>query len=258
MTREMLGSAACLFGVSAASADVVNLTSAFTSGAINGAIYSTDSAHAAGTGFIDSFVRIQRNGTESGYNTSVPSQMFGRDEVAGNFTHDITLGGVAQVSSGGVAYYQFLLDINEPSGGNGAFLTLDDVQIYTSATAHTEYKMNLAELGILRYSMDMGGDSRVELNYDLNPQLQGPGGGSGTGDMAMLVPVSFFGGAGPDTYVYLYSHFGDPWHSGDGFEEWWTPAVIPLPPAVWPATAVLGVLAGFSLARRRVLRSDIP
>ncbi len=253
MTARWMGTAATLALASASPGEVVNLTSAFTSGSINGAVFSTDSAHAAGSGFIDSFVRVHRNGTESGYNTSVPSQLFGRDEVAGNFTHDITLGSVAVVSVGGASYYQFLLDINEPSGGNGPLLTLDDVQIYTSQTAHADYKVNLAELGTLRYSMDAGGDSRVELNYDLNPQLQGPGGGSGTGDMVMLVPVSFFGAAGPGDYVYLYSHFGSPWQAGDGYEEWWTPQVIPLPSSFWCGAAALAGLAGFGVMRRRSL-----
>lgn len=244
---------ACLAAAAAPSgADVVDLTSAFTSGSINGAIYSTASPHAAGTGFVDSFLRVHQNGTESGYNTSVPSQQFGRDEVAGNFTHDITIGQLGQVTVGSTVYYQFLLDINENSGGDSPLLTLNDVQIYTSETAHADYKMNLADLGILRYSMDAGVDSRVELNYDLNPQLQGPGGGSGTGDMALLVPVSAFGGAGPNTFVYLFSAFGRDHTSDDGFEEWWTvtgsPPPIPLPGAGMMAAAGVGLVA---MRRRR-------
>jgi hypothetical protein len=186
MTWELLGSGVCLFGVSAASADVVNLTSAFTSGTVNGATYSTDSAHAAG----------------------------------------------------GSAYCQFLLDNPKSSGGDNPFPTLADVRIYTSETTHTE--MNLAE-----------------LNYDLDLQLQGTEGASGTGDMSIPVPVSFFGGDGPDTYVYLHSYSADPWHAGGGFGEWRTPTVIPLPPAVWPAMAALGVLIGFNLARHRSLRSSL-
>ncbi len=257
MAVRWSGAAVTLVLAPVVSADVVDLTSAFTSGTLNGAVFSTDSAHAAGSGFVNSFVRIQRNSTESGYNTSVASQQFGRDEVGGAFTRDITLGEVGVVAVGGTSYYQFLLDINEPSGGVGPLLTLDDVQIYTSETAHTEYKMSLAELGTLRYSMDAGGDNQVELNYDLNPQLMGPGGGSGTGDMSLLVPVSFFGGAGPETYVYLFSQFGSNWHSGDGFEEWWTPTVIPLPPAFWCAAASLAGLAGFSVARRRSLQRSL-
>lgn len=239
--------------VPAARADIVNLTTPGSSGSLNGAIYSTAAPHAAGTGFIDSFLRVRRNGTESGYNTSVPSQLFGRDEVAGNFTHDITLGQVGKVTSGGAEYYQFFLDINEPSGGQGPLLSLDDVRIYTSATAHADYKMTLSELGTLRYSMDMGGDNRVELDYDLNPQLQGPGGGSGTGDMVMLVPTALFAGAGSSTFVYLYSRFGVHNHSGDGFEEWWTltPTLIPLPASAWLGLCGLVGVAGFGVLRRR-------
>ena len=245
-----------LFVAFASRADVVNLTSPHSSGTINGAVFSTSIPHAAGTGLRQSLVRIRHNGIESGYNTSIPGHMFGRDEVGGEFTRDLALGEVGTIESGGAEYYQFFLDINEPTSASHRTLSVDDLRIYTSETAHTDYKLILGDLGTLRYGMDVGMDSRVELDGGLNPQLQGPGGGSGAGDMVMLVPVSMFAGATPDTFVYLYSRFGNTQEADGGFEEWWTrnPELTPLPAGLWLGAGGLGGVAGLSVLRRRRMR----
>ena len=246
MARRV-GMASALLLAAGAQADVVNLTAPNSSGTINGALFSTAATHSSGTGVVDSFVRLHANGTESGYNTSIQSQLFGRDEVGGNFTHDITLGQIGTTTVDGTEYYQFILDVNEPNGGGASLLSLDDVQIYTSSTAHTDYKMTLSDLGDVRYSMDAGGDSRVELD-DFNS-------GSGTADMAMLVPVTAFAGVSTDSFVYLFSNFGDNNASNGGFEEWWThnPELIPLPAAAWLGLSGLIGLAGLGMMRRRRL-----
>ncbi len=226
---------------------VVDLTTNGQTGSIHGAIFSNDDQHAAGTGLIDSFVRVGAANQDqvSGYNTSV--RPLGRDEKTDpNFTRDLTLGEVPILSVGGTDYYQFLLDINQVN--SAPLLTLDDVQIYINATAQTAYFSTLSGLGALVYTMDggAGDNNRVELNYSLQE-------GSGTGDMSMLVPVSAFGGAGASAFVYLYSHFGDPNVNNDGFEEWdvQTPVVVPLPPAGLAGLATLGGLFGFRVTRRR-------
>ena len=57
--------------------------------AANTAIFATDEQHPTGTGFINSFVRIQQNGWEQGYNTSArPLETDVQMKVDPNFTRD--------------------------------------------------------------------------------------------------------------------------------------------------------------------------
>jgi hypothetical protein len=219
--------------------NVVDLTTAMSSGTIGGVIFRTIDLAPTGTGVINSFVRIQHNGTEQGYNTSGRPVAF-NELTDPNFTRNLTLGEVPVVAVGGTDYYSFNLDINEPNGGGQNLLSLDEVQIYTSSVG-SQTTSNVSSLGTLRYDLDVSKDSWVKLDYDL-------GSGSGRGDMEMLVPVSFFGGSSPNTFVYLFSRFGDNFSSGDGFEEW--SVVIPLPPALYGALGILGVVVTAQQRRR--------
>ena len=119
---------------------------------------------------------------------------------------------------------------------------MDEVQIYTS-NSQSLTTSNLASLGALVYDMDLPGDNHVKLDYNLNS-------GSGQGDMRLLVPAAAFGAAGPNTFVYLYSLFGENFENNDGYEEWAVREgmpIIPLPPAV----LIGGVgLLGAGIARR--------
>lgn len=256
--RLLVSSAAGLTVVPVVQADVLDLTSLGASGSINGVIFSTAASHSAGAGAVDPFVRIQQSGFESGSNTGVAPRMFGRNEIGGSFTHDITLAQIGTVSAHGAEYYQFFLDMNEVSGGDGSLLSLDDIRIYTSQTAHSDYKTNLADLGTLRYSMDAGADHRVELDFDLSPELQGPDGRHGTGDMVMLVPVALFAEVDSRSYVYLYSRFGEHNQAAGGFEEWWTrnQVIVPLPPSAWLGVGGLFAVAVFGALRRRSLAHE--
>lgn len=233
---------------SIASAAVVDLTSAGSFGTIGGARFETSDFRSAGTGVIDPFVRIQHNGTEQGYNTSGRPVPF--DELnAANFTHDLTYGAIPTRTINGVDYKEFLLDINQVNSGTNSLLSLDKVQIYTSATGGAT-TTNVSTLGTLRYDIDAGGDNWVKLDYNL-------GSGSGQGDMRMFIPVSAFAGATANTFVYLYSMFGINWASNDGFEEWAiqnATGVVPVPSAVWAGGSCLLGLAGFSAVRRRMAR----
>src|SRR5205823_5613097 len=95
-----------------------------------------------------------------------------------------------------------------------------------------------------------------ELNYKFNS-------GSGSGDLFVFVPTSYFApyAGSPYKYLYLYSAFGDPNPSDAGFEEWATfkgtnptnppPVTNPVPA---PPSVVLAGLALGGLAFRRVFR----
>ncbi len=215
----------------------IDLTAAGSFGVVNGAHFFTNEDQPTGTGVFQPFVRIQRTGMEQGYNTSASSLPF--DEKPGPWTRDMRLSELGTVVRDGVMYFDFRLDINESNGGSHPLLSLDKVQIYTSGIGG-QNTTDVASLGVLRYDLDAGGNNSIKLNYDL-------GSGSGSGDMTMLVPVSYFAGADTDSFVYFYSAFGGDYPASAGFEEWSTrgPAV----PA--PATALLGVLAAGVYARRR-------
>jgi hypothetical protein len=213
------------------------------SGTINQALFETSDFRSGGTGVIESFVRLQQSGFERGYNTSGRPVAF-NENTSGQFTRDLTLGQVPVRSIGGTDYYEFILDINQTN--NNPLLTLLQVKIYTSLVG-SQTTSNVDSLGTMRYNMDAGGNSSVELDYSRSS-------GSGQGDMNLYVPVALFGGAAGNQFVYLYSEFGEPGQpTNDGFEEWavrspGNPPVIPLPSA-----SIMGLagLMGVATLRRR-------
>ncbi len=235
-----------------ASADVVDLTTAGSSGTINGALFQQTGPQPTGTGVIDPFVRIQNKGVEQGYNTDARPVQFD-EKTAANFTRSLLLSSVPVVTINGTAYRQFLLDINETGSKTGPLLSLDRIQVFQANSGSLN---NYPNLGKQIYDLDAGGNNSILLNYDLNP-------GSGAGDMFAYIPDSLFDRSIP--YVYLYSHFGSDIANAApdaGFEEW---AVLQGANAVnevpAPATlifaclaSVLG-LAGYTRRRMREKRA---
>lgn len=184
------------------------------SGSSNGAFYEWTDFSATGSGVVNSFVRVQNRGTEQGYNHSLGHNV-PWDTKPGIHTHDIQMQDLITATITGINYFQFLLDINESSGQDFEFLSLDNVQIYTRNGPITSPDESLLHLGELRFNSDVGpnGDTTVNLDYSRNP-------GSGGGDMFLYVPVNLFAGAVDTDYVYFYSHFGETLPSDAGFEEW--------------------------------------
>lgn len=243
---------------------VVDLTSAGSSGTINGAIYEQVDAQSTGTGTIESFVQIMGTGNaieSHAYNTTENNTLDnGSSDI---FNHAITLNQVPVVDVNSTAYRQFLLDINENNNANlDQYLSLDEIQLFVAGTANSNVTTFTTDVldhdGDLVYRMDAGEDSWVALNYALNT-------GSGSGDMLLYVPDALFSGYLGTDVVTLYSHFGgmgeDPdgfegnFHTSAGFEEWatLTPAVVPEPTSI----TLLGLgLAGIIMRRTR--RSALP
>lgn len=205
--------AMCAATAGVASSATLDLTSSGASGFINGAFFTNTDVGSTGTGVIQPFVRVQDNGIADGYNATARPLMPDVN-TSPTFTHDIQLTSVPQVTLSGIAYYEFLLDINQTNAN--PLLSLDKIQLYTRATALTEAN-DLADLtgsSTLRYDLDFGGDNTILLNYELNS-------GSGSGDLFAYFPVSAFGSS--TDYLYFYSMFGetgDPYAENDGFEEW--------------------------------------
>jgi hypothetical protein len=207
---------AALFAItSPAVADTVDLTTAGSSGTIDGALFQQTDPIPTGSGVIDSFVRVSTNADiEQGYNTDGRPTAYDENSTL-TFTHSLLLSTIPVTNIGGINYMQFLLDINQT--GVDPLLSLDDVQIFLEGVGDLTVPVTtLGALGVQIYDLDASGDNFVLLNYNLN-------GGSGSGDMFMYIPTSLLPADTSGTpYLYLYSLFGQNDNNNDGYEEWAT------------------------------------
>jgi len=228
-------------------APTLDLTTAGSSGSINGALFQQWDGQPTGTGVFDPFVRIQHDpppaaGMEAGYNTDGTIEFQTKEFGGHNWTHSLPVSLLIPVTIGGTPYYQFSLDLNETkaaeaAGATGPLLSLDELEIYLQAgPAEYPYSSFVNKV----YDLDNGGDNWILLNYSLNH-------GSGSGDMIANIPTSLFAGG---DFVYLYSKFGENHLADDGFEEW-SARVIPAPGAI--LLGGIGVVLVGWLRRRRTL-----
>jgi len=259
----------------------VNLTGGGAVQLSNGAVLVSDSnATTVGTGFINSFLRVQNNGTEQGFNTDANvnsltcpnfSGSTACNDVGGNFTRSVLTSDFGQITNpviGGVTYTgtytRFLLDVNESNGGNNELITLDEVSLYngsipnpTSLAAAGTNTFNLSSATSctagqtsLCSTSATGSGINVNLNYNLNA-------GSGNGyDMFLYVPTSALGTISPSRYLTLYSAFGVPSASDAGFEEWARissdVSTVPEPVYLWMLVITAGLVSARDYRRRRI------
>jgi hypothetical protein len=195
---------------------VVDLTTAGSSGIVNGAIFQQCAPQPNGGTAVRSIVQMQVGGNasiEQGYNTDARPVQFDENKNSKATTSQL-FDTVPVVSIGGVNYRQFLLDINQK--GSAALLSLDELRVYVAGAPNlTGYNASTGQLAghAALYDLDAGGDNWVKLNDSLNT-------GSGTGDMFLLVPDLAFAGMPAGSYVYLYSKFGVHYGANSGAEEW--------------------------------------
>ena len=100
-----------------------------------GAIVRQIGPQPTGTGYIDSFVRIQHHPTEQGYNTDNRPLQFD-EKTDATFTHSIRVANVPVVNIGGTNYREFFLDVNENSSTPNRYLSLDKLQIFLGASGN--------------------------------------------------------------------------------------------------------------------------
>jgi hypothetical protein len=162
----------------------VDLTTANSSGIINGASFTTQSGN-SGTGIFNTFAQLQHTGVEQGYNSDAAAQF---DEKASHqHNHSILLADIPTfVGDGtggtieGVVYREFKFDENEAGGGN-RLLSLDKLEIWQeesgsltgftsagSAAAGVHYSAGPpgfagAHTDYLAYNLDEGGDHWVAI-----------------------------------------------------------------------------------------------
>jgi hypothetical protein len=200
---------------------------------INGGVFeSLDEDAATGTGVFNPFVRVSANkDVVQGYNTDYRPLQFDEDA---SWTDSIPLSDVPYALYEGVLYREFQLDINQSAGGEGKYISLDEVQVWlggTDAALITGFVSEILETDFGTfpgfaleeiYNLDADEDNWVKLDYSLNK-------GSGKRDVRLLIPDADFGeygdecrylGTGCEQYVVFYTQFGNVYNNNDGFEEW--------------------------------------
>jgi len=240
----LLIAVASLLLATGAHATVVDLTANGSSGTINGALFFQTDQQPAGTGFIDSFLRVQASPTEQGYNTDGGFPF--DDKNPHNFQHSVLLSSLMQFNLNGTEYFKFMLDANQSGATNHTF-TMTQLQFYT-ANSGSLLPMSLnpdgtINLGHLAYNMNPGGGTTNSVITTAT--------GSGKFDAIVYVPVSLFNLS--DKYVYLY--FAG--QGNGGFEEWTAATgVNPIPEAstFFPIIGLLAAVFSTQFVRRRQLQ----
>ena len=209
-------------------ADPIDVTGVGSSAVVNGAVFlQWDPDDSSGTGNFNTFLRIQGDTTEQGYNTDGTLEF---ETKGGGHTHSLLLSAVPTVEYDGAIYREFQLDVNERD--QAPLIGLLELRLYTSAIPNaTGYDGTTGTIPNTTriYDLDAGADRAVLLDYSLNS-------GSGVADYLLFVPESLFSASGCGyeeqdtcaTYVYLYAMFGQTLYddgssaglTDDGFEEW--------------------------------------
>src|SRR5947207_5090688 len=121
----------------ATQASVLDLGSS-GSGYLGGAFFSTTDIQPTGTGVFDPFLTIQASPTEQGYNSSTGNFDTKREPV---WNHEILLSDLRATTIGGIDYYGFVIDVNEPNGTK-ANISLDSIKIWVSPTLQSSTSTN--------------------------------------------------------------------------------------------------------------------
>lgn len=244
MNRTLLtfAAAALILGAGQTTkAALVDLTGAGSSGQIGNALFFETDQQPAGTGFIDSFLRVQASPTEQGYNTDGGFPF--DDKNPHNFQHSVLLSSLSQFNLNGTEYFKFMLDANQ-SGQTGHTFTMTQLQFYTgndgAQTTTTINPDGTLPLGHLAYNLNPGGGTANSVLTHAT--------GSGKFDAIVYVPVSDFNLS--DRYVTLY--FAG--QGNGGFEEWTAATGMAAVPEVTPASVLIGFLGLLvAVSSRRML-----
>ena len=205
------------------------------------------------------FFRVQKNGTESGYNYAGSPPPF--DQSNGVGILHVNLGDLTLANIGGVNYVSIHFD-----GNNNAGLTWTDFRVFQHSDptnldpvllASTETDINNLVLGALVYDMlgtNTGGANTLQITAFSS--------GSGTDDMTINIPVANFLGAGyslnDDIYFWTKMTGGQ-----GGFEEFAylqtgatvAASLVPEAHSIWGGGAMVASLLVGGLVQQRRRRS---
>ena len=191
-----------------------------------------------GTGVFDPFLTLDSPGNsaiEAGYNTDGHTALY-MNQLRPEWNNYLRVGDLAKINIGGVEYYGFELDSNEPGGATKELISIDNVRIYTSATDNTGSVQsnpdNLDLLGTKRWAMNDPLVQGAPPSYNIDTWIkldstqEQANGGSGMSDMILYVPVNAFAGALATDFVWFYNLNGVHYTADQdlaaeaGFEEW--------------------------------------
>ena len=197
----------------------------------------------SGTGIINPFLNIQGTGSssvEQGFNHDGSAKIY--DESLPN-TDSLQIAAVPSYNFNGTRLREFLLDINEPTGGIQEFISLNQIQIFATpesvaigtgaGSLSDPASSSISQVGgsiptiAFDPSLDMVEVFRLSdaaINYEilLDASL-GAGGGSGTFNARFYFQDLLSNVGAQYTHLVVYSHFGTPPGSAgvnSGFEEW--------------------------------------
>jgi len=273
----------------------VNLTTAGSSGTINGGYFFQANPSPTGTGVLDAFLQLGQGGAsnnpvERAYNSNFTPREF-QAGSSSNFNHAVGLSAVPFVTfANSIAltngntmaagqYYEFVFDINQEANKGGTALSLSELQVFATSNANLSgYDLTNHNFGGNATSVyDMTGrvtgdqvgngsgatsdpnGGLVQLDYGVSS------GGSGHGDMVFYLPVAAFASFNAaTTYVTLSNVIGVPNSNNDGFEEWGfvrQRSGNPITSTPEPSTLISGGIAcvfavGYGLRRRRMANLD--
>jgi hypothetical protein len=191
----------------------------YPGGTTANAVFVKGSVQTSGTGAIDPFLRVHDNDNfEQGFNTSNPGggNPDGMNAINSVHTHDLELATLQYVNLAGINYYQFMLDLGEPTGGSQVTILLEKFNLYTGNNdAPTPTEIASIISGDVGKRFDLAGNTILFIDETS---------GNGASDVFIYVPIAAFAGV-TDKYLYLYTELGladsgnDPSNADGTFEE---------------------------------------
>jgi hypothetical protein len=186
---------------------------------MDGTWNNANGSQAHGTGALQTYLTVDADGVERGYNTDFrPVQFDASSDV--NATRALPLSSVPVVTVDGVEYREFVLNVDQIDANGDRQLSVDEIQIFTSTVNNLRNYNNanntlragsLIETPI--WSLDaLDGSTNDWL------QVRAKANTAATGELALLIPNNLF--APSEAFVYIYSRMGVNRDANQGAEQW--------------------------------------